>query len=150
KLSRHRAGARVVSAPQIPGPAPSGRWRAWVVIGAVGWLLAGAVALRLATVLPDVTNRHALPDDAAHRAMDDLAAADALGRGQLGSYALRLVGRQTWPTVRLALAAPLHVLGGPARALAVEHGLSLALTALLFAVLALAAQAYARSTASAL
>ena len=134
----------------MPGAAPSGRWRAWVVMGAVGWLLAGAVALRLATVLPDVPNRHALPDDAAHRAIDNLEAADALGRGHLGSYALRLVGRQTWPTVRMSLAAPLHVLGRPARALAVENGLSLALTALLFAVLAVAAQAYARSTASAL
>jgi hypothetical protein len=134
----------------MPGMAPSGRKRDWVVMGAVGWLLAAAVALRLATVLPDVPNRHALPYDAAHRAMDDLEAADALGRGELGAYALRLLGRQTWPTARMALAAPLHVLGGPARALAVEHGLSLALTALLFAVLALAAQAYARSTARAL
>ena len=86
----------------MPGAAPSGRWRAWVVMGAVGWLLAGAVALRLATVLPDVPNRHALPDDAAHRAIDNLEAAEALGRGQLGSYALRLVGRQTWPTRRSA------------------------------------------------
>ena len=134
----------------MPGAAPLGRGRDWVVMGAVGWLLAAAVALRLATVLPDVPNRHALPYDAAHRAMDDMEAADALGRWELGTYALHLLGRQPWPTVRMALAAPLHVLGGPARALAVEHGLSLALTAMLFAVLALAAQVYARSATGAL
>jgi hypothetical protein len=143
-------GPPAVSAPLQPGRAPSGRWRAWAVIGAVGWLLAAVVALRLATALPDLPNRHALPYDSAHRTMDNLEAADALGRGELGAYALRLLGRQTWPTARMALAAPLHVLGGPARALAVEQGLSLVLAALLFAVLALAAQAYARSTAGAL
>ena len=134
----------------MPGTAPSGRKRDWAVMGAVGWLLAAVVALRLATVLPDVPNRHSHPYDSAHRAMDDLEAADALGRGELGTYAFRLLGRQTWPTVRMALAAPLHVLGGPARALAVENGLSLALTALLLVVLALAAQAYAQSTVGAL
>jgi hypothetical protein len=116
----------------------------------VGLLLAGAVALRLVTALPDVPNRHALLHDAAHRAMDDLDAADALLRSDLAAFALQLVGPQTWPTLRLALAAPLHVIAGPAHALGVEEGLSLGVTALLFLVLALSARAYARSTAGSL
>jgi hypothetical protein len=116
----------------------------------VGLLLAVAVGLRLAAMLPEVSNRHALLYDAAHRAMDDMDAADALRRGEPWSYVLHLVGRQTWPTLRMAIAAPVHALAGPARALSVEYGVSLVLTAALLVVLAFSAQAYARTTANAL
>jgi hypothetical protein len=124
--------------------------RGWWATGAVGLVLAGVVGLRLGSVLPEVPNRHAPLYDAARRTMDDMDAADALRGPAPWTYAVHLLGRQTWPTLRMALAAPVHALAGPPRALAVELGVSLAFTAALFLALACCARAYAGSTTGAL
>lgn len=126
----------------MPVPARDRRG-AWIA-AVVGLALAAAVGLRLTQVLPLVANRAAPLYDAARRTMDDVDAADALRGSEPWTYAAHLLGRQTWPTFRMALAAPLHVLVGPARATEVEEGLSLVLTAALFLALALCARLYAR------
>jgi len=131
----------VRAAPGVGGPGPPGRRPpaalAPVVTGALLAALAGA---RLASTLPEIANRHALGWDSARRAMLDVEAADALRAGDLGRYVLYLAGPETWPTLRLSVAAPAHALAGPTRALAVEHALSLVLTAALFLGLGLAAR----------
>jgi hypothetical protein len=82
--------------------------------------------------------------------MLDVEAADALRTSDLVGYLRYLAGPETWPTLRLALAAPLHALAGPSRALAVEHGLSLALAAALFLALGFAARCVAPRAGDAL
>jgi hypothetical protein len=101
--------------------------------------VAVGIAVRLASVLPEVPNRHAFTYDAARRAMVDVDAADALRTGKPGDFLFYVGGPEAWPTLRLIVAAPAHAAAGPVKALAVEHSVSLVLTALLFLVLGLAA-----------
>ena len=86
----------------------------------LGLVAALLVTLRLAAALPEVPNRHAFTYDASRRAMVDVDAADALRRGDLGRVLWDVAGPEQWPTLRLLVAAPAHVLAGPARALEVE------------------------------
>ena len=72
------------------------------------------VTVRLQAVLPEVPNRHAFTYDASRRAMVDVDAADALRRGDLGQVLWDVAGPEQWPTLRLLVAAPAHVLAGPA------------------------------------
>lgn len=118
-------------------------------------VLAGAVlALAawhcLSSALPSVPNRHAFNWDSARRAMLNVGAADALRAHDFGRFLVAVGGPETWPTLRLTLAAPLHALAGPARALGVEHSLSLAFTAALFLFLGLAARQLAPAPTTAL
>jgi hypothetical protein len=115
-----------------------------------GALLAVLVGVRLASALPEVPNRHALNWDAARRVMLDVEAADTLRTGDLGGYLGYLAGPETWPTLRLAIAAPLHALAGVARALQAEYALSLVTTAALFLALGFAARSMAPGPGSAL
>ena len=78
--------------------------------------------------------------------MLDLGAAEALRRLDLPSFLYDVAGPETWPTLRLVLAAPVHALVGPGRSFAVEHGLSIACFAALGLALALAARAMATSS----
>jgi hypothetical protein len=117
---------------------------------AAGAGLALAAALRLVAALQQVPNRHAFVWDAARRAVLDVQAADALRRLDPFSFAWWVAGPETWPTLRLTFAAALHALAGPARALAVEHGLSIAVTAGLALALALAVRSVAPRRADAL
>ena len=108
-----------------------------------GAVLGALAVARLASALPQVANRHALGWDSARRALLDLGAADALRRADLIGFVWRLVEPETWPTLRLALAAPLHALAGPARAFGVEQGLSIACFGAVAVGLALLARAVA-------
>src|SRR6516162_2276693 len=117
--------------------------------GIVGLAVATVVALRLAAVLPDVPNRHALTGEAARRAMLDVDAAEALLGGDLLELVGHLVGSDRG-TLLLLVAAPAHAVAGPAHALGVELGISLVFTALLFLVLGLAARCVGASTGEAL
>ncbi|MGZ6079739.1 MAG: hypothetical protein ACXWK4_02925, partial [Myxococcaceae bacterium] len=89
------------------------------------------VTLRLAAVLPEVPNRHAFTYDSSRRALVDVDAADALRRQDLGRLLWDVAGPEKWPTLRLLVAAPAHALAGPARALGVELGVSVAFVGLL-------------------
>jgi hypothetical protein len=120
------------------------------VVALAGVLLGLAVAFRLALVLPEVPNRHALTYDAARRAMVNVDAADALRRLDLARVLWDVAGPEQWPTLRLLFAAPAHAVAGPSRALGVELGVSLAFVALLVLVLALSAAALARRPADSL
>ena len=60
----------------------------------------GAV-VRLASVLPEVPNRHALTYDAARRAMVSMDAADAIRRVDVARLAWDVAGPEQWPTFRL-------------------------------------------------
>ncbi len=115
-----------------------------------GSVLGLAAWLRLTSALQQVPNRHALNWDSARRAMLDVGAADALRTHHPWDFFVAVAGPETWPTLRLAVAAPLHALAGPGRALSVENGLSIALTALLFVALGFAARQLARSPTEAL
>ncbi len=98
-------------------------------------LLAGALAAwRLWDAYRDVPSRLSLGWDAARRTILNLDAARALSRLDLGRLLWDLAGPETWPTLRMAVAAPLHALLGPAHA--VESGLAVATAAALFPVLA--------------
>ena len=121
-----------------------------VLCAACGAALAAAEALGLARALSGVANREALAWDAARRALLDLEAADALRRLDVAAFLWRVVGPETWPTLRLLLAAPLHALAGPPHAFGVELGLSVAAYAALPLLLALVAADLARSTVEAL
>lgn len=134
----------------LPGATARGQAR-WIArAGILGLAVATAVALRLAVVLPEVSNRHALIDDAAHRVIVDVDAADVLRGGDLFGLASLVAGLETWPTLRLMLAAPAHVFAGPGQALGVELGISLAFTALLFLMLGFAARCVAPSAGQAI
>lgn len=127
--------------------APSrARW----ALGLLGLAAALLVGGRLASVLPHVPNRHALTYDAARRAMVNVDAADALRRGDLGRLVWDVAGPEQWPTLRLLVAAPAHVLGGPSRALEVELGTSVASVGLLVLSLLLSAAVLAPRPADAL
>src|SRR5262249_36997452 len=104
------------------GSAPSGHRPGMFLPVAVGALTAIVVCLKLAAALPDVENRHALTYDASRRALVDVDAADALWRVDLGRLLWDVAGPEQWPTLRLLVAAPAHVIAGPARALEVELG----------------------------
>jgi hypothetical protein len=114
-----------------------------LLLAAVGALTAAAVVFQLAAALPGVANRHALTYDAARRAMVDVDAADALRRGDWGQLLWDVAGPEQWPTLRLLVAAPAHALSGPARALGVELGVSIAGVGLLVLALSLSAAALA-------
>jgi hypothetical protein len=116
----------------------------------VGLAVATAVALRLAAVVPEVPNRHALIDDAARRVLVDIDAADSLRGGELFELLHLVAGSEPSSTVRVLVAAPVHALAGPGHAFGVELGVSLAFTALLFLVLGLAARCVAPSTGQAI
>ena len=138
----------------MPVPREAKRWGiepAWrlapCVVGAVLAILSWFYlwgALRL------VPNRHAFNWDSARRAMLDVGAADTLRAWNPLGFLGFVAGAETWPTFRLVLAAPLHVLAGPTRALAVESGLSLAFTAALFLFLGFAARRVAPQPTQAL
>lgn len=131
-----------------PSPA-TGRWAArWPWLA--GLVLGALAAARLAAVLPQVESRRAFGWDAARRGLLDLEAADALRRLDVPGLLWYLAGPETWPTLRLALAAPLHALAGPARAFDVEHGLSLACYGAVALGLALLARALATPAGPAL
>jgi hypothetical protein len=117
---------------------------------ALGALLALAAFFWLSLALEQVPNRLAFNWDSARRAMLDVGAADALRAWNPFAFLGFVAGPETWPTLRLLLAAPLHVLGGPTHALAVEIGLSLALTASIFLFLGFAARRMAPKPAQAL
>ena len=117
-----------------------GGWRAaWIA----GLILAALVTRSLWAALPRVQNRGAFGWDSARRALLDLDAADALRQLDPLSFLWLLVGPETWPTLRLAIAAPLHAAFGPDRAFAVEHGLSIACYAAVVVGVALLARAVA-------
>jgi hypothetical protein len=105
----------------------------------VGAALAIAAWLYLWSALRLVPNRHAFNWDSARRAMLDVGAADTLRAWNPLGFLGFVAGPETWPTFRLFLAAPLHVLAGPTHALAVENGLSLVFAAALFLFLGFAA-----------
>jgi hypothetical protein len=107
---------------------------------ALAALLSLAAFFWLSLALAQVPNRQAFNWDSARRAMLDVGAADALRAWNAWGFLGFVAGPETWPTFRLLLAAPLHVLGGPANALAVETGLSLAFTACLFLFLGFASR----------
>ena len=115
-----------------------------------GAVLALAAWHRLSSALASAPNRHAFNWDSARRAMLNVGAADALRTHDVGRLLLAIAGPETWPTLRLTLAAPLHALAGPTHALGVEHSLSLAFTAALFLVLGLAARQLAPAPTTAL
>ncbi|HYS81989.1 MAG TPA: hypothetical protein VEM76_14865 [Anaeromyxobacteraceae bacterium] len=120
-------------------PAP-GPWRAaW----AAGIVLAALAVRSLWAALPRVPNRGAFAWDSARRALLDLDAADHLHPLDPPRFLWALVGPETWPTLRLAIAAPLHAVFGADRAFAVEHGLSIACFAAVAVGLALLARAVA-------
>jgi len=119
-------------------------------LGLLGAILALVVVVRLAAVLPAVPNRHALTYDAARRAMVDMDAADALRRFDLARLAWDVAGPEQWPTLRLLVAAPVHALAGPSRALQVELGVSVALVGLLVLALALSAVLLSSTTGEAI
>ncbi len=112
-------------------------------------LLALAAFCWLWLALAQVPNRGAFNWDSARRAMLDVGAADALRAWNPWGFLGFVAGPETWPTLRLVLAAPLHVLGGPTKALAVENGLSLAFAACLFLFLGFAARRMAPQAAQA-
>lgn len=124
-----------------------GRARALWLVGTATALL---VAWRLAAALPEVPNRHALTYDAARRALLDVDAADALTRLDPARVLWDVAGPEQWPTLRLLVAAPAHALAGPARALGVELGVSVAFVALLVLGLALSATVLASGRGEAL
>jgi hypothetical protein len=115
-----------------------------------GAVLAVAAWLYLWWALRLVPNRHAFNWDSGRRAMLDVGAADALRAWNPWGFLGFVAGPETWPTFRLVLAAPLHVLAGPTRALSVENGLSLAFTAALFLFLGFAARRVAPQPTQAL
>lgn len=78
-----------------------------------GLAVAVGIALRLASVLPEVPNWHAFTYDAARRAMVDVDAADALRQGRPADFLFYVGGPEGWPTLRLVVAAPAHALSGP-------------------------------------
>jgi hypothetical protein len=106
----------------------------------LGGSLALAVWQALSSAATAVPNRFAFNWDSARRAMLDVGAADALRKHDAWRFLVDVVGPETWPTLRLAVAAPLHVAAGPSSALAVEIGLSIAFTAALFLCLGFAAR----------
>ncbi len=126
------------------------RPRGRVICAVAGLSLAALAGVRLALVLPRVANRYAFGWDSARRAMLDLDAAEALRQLDLRSFFWYVGGPETWPTLRLVLAAPLQVLAGAGGIFAVEHGLSIAATAAIAVALALAARAVASSAMDAL
>jgi len=134
----------------LPGATARARVRWMARAPIVGLAVATAVALRLASVLPVVPNRHALTDDAARRVIVDVDAADALRGGELFGFVSFVAGSETWPSLRLLVAAPGHALAGPGQALGVELGVSLAFTALLFLILGLAGRCVAPSAGQAI
>jgi hypothetical protein len=107
----------------------------------VGLAASAALAAALWSALEQVPNAHALGWDMARRATLDVRAADALRSGHLLRFLWHVAGPETWPTLRLCLAAPVHAYLGPTAALDVEHGVSIALTAALGLALAFAALA---------
>jgi hypothetical protein len=122
--------------------------------GLLPWLAGGVLALLSWTVLSSalraVQNRHAFIWDSARRAVLNVTAADQLRAGDAWGFLGSVAGPETWPTLRLALAAAAHAVAGPAHALGVENGLSLAFTAALFLVLALACWQLSPDTGQAL
>ena len=129
---------------------PAGRVRTVAVVGLLGLAAGVLVTLRLAAVLPEVPNRHAFTYDSSRRALVDVDAADALRRQDLGRLLWDVAGPEQWPTLRLLVAAPAHALAGPARALGVELGVSVAFVGLLVLALALSATALAGGPGEAL
>ena len=142
-------GAELAAPIQLPGTTVRAQARWMARAGIVGLAVATVVALRLAAVLPDVPNRHALTGETARRAMLDVDAAEVLLGGDLLELVGHLVGSDTG-TLLLLVAAPAHAAAGPAHALGVELGISLVFTALLFLVLGLAARCVGASTGEAL
>jgi len=126
------------------------RTKGRVICAVAGVSLAAFAGIRLALVLPRVANRYAFGWDSARRAMLDLDAAQALRQLDLRSFFWYVGGPETWPTLRLVFAAPLHALAGAGGIFAVEHGLSIAATAAIAVALALAARAVASSATDAL
>ncbi|HET9156125.1 MAG TPA: hypothetical protein VFN91_05620 [Myxococcaceae bacterium] len=120
-----------------------------ITLGILGALIALCAVVRLVAVLPQVTNRHALSYDAARRAMVDMDAADAIRRADVARFGWDVAGPEQWPTLRLLLAAPAHVLAGAGRALDVELGVSVTLVGFLVVALALSAAVLATSTTGA-
>ena len=129
---------------------PASGLRGVAIVGLVGLAAGALVTLRLAAVLPEVPNRHAFTYDASRRAMVNVDAADALRRGDLGRALWDVAGPEQWPTLRLLVAAPAHVFAGPARALEVELGVSVASVGLLVLCLVLSAGFLAPRPADAL
>ena len=113
--------------------------RSVAFLGLLGLAAALLVTWRLGAVLPGVPNRHAFTYDASRRAMVNVDAADALHRGDIGRVLWDVAGPEQWPTLRLLGAAPAHLLAGPARALEVELGVSVASVGLLVLALVLSA-----------
>ena len=128
----------------------AGRIRTVAVVGLLGLAAGVLVSLWLAEVLPEVPNRHAFTYDSSRRALVDVDAADALRRQDLGRLLWDVAGPEQWPTLRLLVAAPAHALAGPARALEVELGVSVAFVGLLVLALALSATALAGGPGEAL
>jgi hypothetical protein len=126
---------------------PAGRRLARRAALLAGAALGALAAVRLAAVLPVVASRHAFCWDPARRALLDLDAADALRRLDVAAYLWHVVEPETWPTLRLALAAPLHALAGPSHAFGVEQGLSIACYGAVAFGLALLARAVAPRSA---
>jgi hypothetical protein len=112
----------------------------------LGVLVAFAVMGRLFSVLPEVPNTNTVTYDAARRALLNVEAADALRSGNLFRFVGYVAGPETWPTLRLTIAAPVHVVLGPSRALAVETWLSIAFVGALLVMLAYAATRVARGS----
>ena len=117
---------------------------------ALGALAAVLVCLVIAAALPEVENRHALTYDASRRAMIDVDAADALRELDLGRLLWDVAGPEQWPTLRLLVAAPVHALVGPARALEVELAVSIAFVGLLVFALGLSTTVLASGRGEAL
>src|SRR5688572_6998227 len=106
---------------RVPSPMATERslWKSAVLMA--GLVAAIAVAVQLGGAMAEVPNRHGLLWDQAKRAMLDVEAADALRTFSPLRYLFYLGGPETWPTLRLAVAAPVHAQAGPEHALAVEH-----------------------------
>lgn len=121
------------AAPPPPRPAPP----AGAALAAV---LALAAGIALARAWPLVPNRVAFGWDAALRTVSDLDAATGPLR-----FLVRLLGPEVWPTLRLAVAAPLLALGAPP--LPAEAALSIAASAATFLLLGLAAARGGRGAA---
>ncbi len=124
----------------LPGPARAAGEGPALGPALAAAAIALAAAAALARAWPLVPNRLAFGWDAALRTLSDLDAASGPLR-----FLVRLLGPEVWPTLRLAVAAPLLALGAPP--LPTEAALSVVAAAATFLLLGLAAARGARSAA---
>jgi len=113
------------------------------IAAAASLAVSAAVALALSTTWPAVENRLAFGWDAALRATADLDAASGPLR-----FLVRLLGPEVWPTLRLAVLAPLLALGAPP--LPTEAAAGIAAAVLTFLALGWVAAREARDAGRAL